>query len=98
MLARLALAGAVAEREALRRSLPDGVRRRWWRPRGLRSALRRRGLEQTRIAQQLAEAKERCEGVAPRRAPQRPGTSTIRFPLGVGGVCDDPHGRSGSHR
>ena len=58
-LARLRLAGLTAERDALRRSIPIGVLRRWWRPRGRRSALRRRGLEQTRVAQQRAEARER---------------------------------------
>lgn len=58
-LARLRLAGLESERDALRQSIPGGVRRRWWRPRGPHSALGRRGLEATRVAQQVAEARER---------------------------------------
>jgi hypothetical protein len=46
-LARLTLEGRHDERDAYRRSLGVGVRRRWWRPRGPRSALRRRGLRET---------------------------------------------------
>jgi len=54
-LAQLTLAGRLEERQALRERVQPGVRRRWWRPRGPRSALRRRGLMQTRIAQQNAQ-------------------------------------------
>ena len=38
----LTLQGRVAERDGLRQRIPVGVPRRWWRPRGPRSALRRR--------------------------------------------------------
>lgn len=42
-LGRLRMAGRTAEYEALRQQIGPGVpRRRWWRPRGLASALRRR--------------------------------------------------------
>ena len=58
-LARLRLAGRDAERDALRRELGVGVPTRWWRPRGRRSALRTRGLEQTEAARLAAERAER---------------------------------------
>lgn len=58
-LARLALAGRVQERDALRATLQVGVRRRWWRPLGPGSALRRAGLAETRCAQRAAEDQER---------------------------------------
>lgn len=61
-LARLRLAGRTAEREALRERLGIGIRRRWWRPRGRDSALRRRGLEQTEAARLAAEREERAHG------------------------------------
>lgn len=54
-LARLRLAGREAEHVALRQNLGVGVARRWWRPRGRRSALRRRGLEQTAAVRSAAE-------------------------------------------
>jgi len=57
-LARLRLAGRDAELEELRRRIPAGVRRRWWRPRGPHSALRRRGLAETEAARQAAERAE----------------------------------------
>jgi hypothetical protein len=46
-LARLAMQDRYDERDAYRRALRVGVRRRWWRPLGPRSALRRRGLRET---------------------------------------------------
>lgn len=58
-LARLRLAGNDTEREALRRQLAVGVPQRWWRPRGPHSALRRRGIEETRAARRTAEQEER---------------------------------------
>jgi hypothetical protein len=54
-LARLKLAGRTAEREALLQRTTVGVRRRWWRPRGRYSALRRQGLEESRAARRAAE-------------------------------------------
>lgn len=58
-LARLRLTGRDAERDTLRRELGVGVPTRWWRRRGRRSALRRRGLEQTEAARLAAERAER---------------------------------------
>jgi len=58
-LARLRLAGRDADREALRQRTGVGVPRRWWRPRGRHSALRRPGLEQTEAARLAAEHAER---------------------------------------
>jgi hypothetical protein len=49
-LARLKANGSAAEREQLLQTLTAGVPRRWWRPRGRNSALRRRGLAETRAA------------------------------------------------
>lgn len=57
-LARLRLAGLECERVVLRDRLTVGVRRRWWRPRGPGSALRRRGLAEARAAQHQAENDE----------------------------------------
>ncbi len=61
-LARLRLAGRTVERDALRERLGFGVRRRWSRPRGRHSALRRRGLEQTEAARVAAEREEQANG------------------------------------
>lgn len=58
-LARLRGDGQLAEYEALKRSLPLGVHRRWWRPRGPRSALRRAGLRDARDARRKAEEEDR---------------------------------------
>lgn len=60
-LTRLALAGREQEREALRERMTPGVRRRRWRPRGACSALRRRRLDETQVAQRGAERDE-CGG------------------------------------
>jgi hypothetical protein len=57
-LAWLRLAGKYPEYEALRDQLVPGVRPRRWRPRGVSSALRRRGIGQTLAAQRRAERKE----------------------------------------
>lgn len=61
-LARLRLAGRVRGLEEIRRRIPVGVRRWWWRPRGRRSALRRRGLEQTQAASRAAGIADRSGG------------------------------------
>ena len=53
-LAGLRLAGRWAERDTLRLQVSAGVPRRWWRPRGPRSALRRAGLAATEAARQRA--------------------------------------------
>jgi hypothetical protein len=58
-LGRLHLAGDTREHDALRQQMQADVPRRWWRPRGPSSALRRRGLEQTRAARRAAEGHER---------------------------------------
>lgn len=57
-LGGLRLAGRMAERDAIRARLRVGVPRRWWRPRGPRSALSRRGLEETEAARRAAERAE----------------------------------------
>ncbi len=57
-LTRLRLAGKHQEREELRQQLSQGVRPRWWRPRGPRSALRKAGLTATEAARQRAEQDE----------------------------------------
>jgi hypothetical protein len=62
-LARLRRAGRATELEELRRQTPVGVQRRWWRPRGPRSALRRAGLLRTEAARRAAE--ERAENGRP---------------------------------
>lgn len=54
-LARLRLEGKAAERDVLLATTRVGLRRRWWRPRGRHSALRRSGREETRAARQAAE-------------------------------------------
>ena len=58
LLARLWIAARVAEREALLAILSPGVPRRWWRPRGSNSALRRRGVEEAREARRTAAARD----------------------------------------
>ena len=58
-LARLRLAGREEERASKLAALTSGVQRRHWRPRGPRSALRRRGMAQTEAAQRCAERRER---------------------------------------
>ncbi len=57
-LGRLATEGREADRAALRAKLTQGVRRRRWRPRGPRSALRGRGLRQTESRRLTAEREE----------------------------------------
>jgi hypothetical protein len=63
-LGRLHLAGLTTERDALRQRLRVGVPRRWWRPRGPNSPLRRRGRDQTKVARLAAERDERDDDVA----------------------------------
>ncbi len=58
-LGRLTLAGRIVERDALRQRTTAGVRRRWWRPRGWHSALRKAGLARTEQARLAAERVER---------------------------------------
>ncbi|MDQ1751088.1 MAG: hypothetical protein QOE71_2144 [Pseudonocardiales bacterium] len=58
-LARLDLGGRTGDREALRLNMTMGVSRRWWRPRGPLSALRRRGVTETRAARQAADGRDR---------------------------------------
>jgi hypothetical protein len=58
LLARLWIAGLFAERKALLGTLSSGTPRRLWRPRGPNSALRRRGLAETRSARRNAEARD----------------------------------------
>ena len=53
-LARLSLAGQVPDWNAARARLAVGVHRRWWRPRGPRSALRRAGRARSALAQRAA--------------------------------------------
>jgi len=60
-LARLRLAGKHDQRAALLRRVSPGVRRRWWRPRGPRSALRQAGLAATEAARRRAELDEARE-------------------------------------
>jgi hypothetical protein len=57
-LARLSLEGRHAGRDALRHRLTGGVRRRWWRPRGRRSALRTDGLCETAERQAAAHRRD----------------------------------------
>ena len=57
-LARLRLAGRVEDRQRLLATLPPGVSSRWWRPLGLRSALRRRRRAETAAAQAAARARD----------------------------------------
>ena len=54
-LARLRAEGRDAEYLRLKASLPIGLSRRWWRPRGRHSALRSQGLRATRNARRQAE-------------------------------------------
>jgi hypothetical protein len=54
-LARMRAEGREAEYNDLRATVRVGLRRRWWRPLGRRSALRRRGLRETRDARRAAE-------------------------------------------
>jgi hypothetical protein len=61
-LGRLDLAGLTTERDALRQRMRGGVRRRWWRPRGPNSALRRRGRKQTEGARLSAEREQHGDG------------------------------------
>jgi hypothetical protein len=68
---RLHLAGLRTERDALRQRMRVGVPRRWWRPRGPNSALRRRGRDQTKAARLSAERDERGDDVAGARQPIR---------------------------
>lgn len=58
-LARLHLTGHEQERAARAARLVAVMPSRRWRPRGLRSALRRAGLAEARVAQQRANAEER---------------------------------------
>jgi hypothetical protein len=60
-LARLRLAGRLAERDALRATLPVGITgsTRWWRPRGPRSARRRPGILAAERARRAAQQAER---------------------------------------
>ena len=60
-LARLRLAGRAAARDELLGRLSSGVPRRWWRPRGPSSALRRRGLAQTLAARDAARRRDGCD-------------------------------------
>lgn len=57
-LARLRLAGEDEQYETYRRRCRPGVRRRWWRPLGARSSLRRAGLAETEAARRRAERGE----------------------------------------
>ncbi len=58
-LARLRLAGREEERAAVRGVLTAGVQLPRWRPRGRGSALRRRGIARTQVAQRCAERRDR---------------------------------------
>ena len=60
-LARLRLAGRAAARDELLGWLSSGVPRRWWRPRGPSSTLRRRGLAQTLAARDAARRRDGCD-------------------------------------
>jgi hypothetical protein len=55
---RLRMEGRTAEYETLRQQMHVGLPRRWWRPRGPRSALRRRGQRQTEHARLAADGRE----------------------------------------
>jgi len=57
-LARLRLAGEDEQYETYRQLCHPGVRRRWWRPLGPRSSLRRAGLAETEAARRRAERGE----------------------------------------
>lgn len=54
-LGRPTLQGRYVERDELRQAVSGGVERRWWRPRGRRSALRPRGLRETTERQTAAK-------------------------------------------
>lgn len=58
-LGQLSVDGRIEERLALREALAQGVPRRWWRPRGRRSALRRRGLRETEARRLAADREEK---------------------------------------
>jgi hypothetical protein len=58
-LARLTLEGRLDQRAALRRTIARGVRKRWWRPHGPRSAPRSRALKDTEARRRAAEQEER---------------------------------------
>ena len=58
-LARLVRAGMLDQYDTLLQSLKPGVRRRWWRPRGPRSALRRTGIGETMTARRRAQREGR---------------------------------------
>ena len=62
-LGRLHIAGLTTERDELRQQMRVGVARRWWRPRGPNSALRRQGRDQTKVARLSAERGERGDDV-----------------------------------
>jgi hypothetical protein len=57
-LGRLSHEGGFAERDELRKTAVGGVRRRWWRPRGRRSALHKSGLQQTAERQIMAQSRD----------------------------------------
>ncbi|MDT4975362.1 MAG: hypothetical protein QOG98_1120 [Pseudonocardiales bacterium] len=57
-LARLRAEDRDSDYNALKGMLPIGLRRRWWRPRGRRSALRSQGLLATRNARREAESND----------------------------------------
>ena len=57
-LARLRVEGRRADYKTLKQTLPFGLRRRWWRPRGRRSALRQQGLRATQNARLEAESND----------------------------------------
>jgi hypothetical protein len=57
-LARPHLEGWADERAQLRAEFGVDTSRRWWRPRGVLSALRRLGLRQTRLAHDVARKRE----------------------------------------
>ena len=64
-LARLKAAGRFAEREQLLHTLTPGVPRWRWRPLGRNSALRRRGLAETRAARFEAERDDGADPSSP---------------------------------
>lgn len=57
-MGRLRLAGRPSELEELRRLVSIPVPGRWWKPLGPHSALRRHGIEETRIRRETAEREE----------------------------------------
>lgn len=63
-LGRLHIVGLTTEHDALRQRMRVGVPRRWWRPHGPNSALRREGRDQTKVARLSAERDERGDDVA----------------------------------